>query len=617
MILPPRWLGCPRRGDVVADKFLPFKTPLDDRYDDLVEAGEQWKFSLLFGYLKSRSINLGMVIDLTKSGRFYDSRELEKYNVAHHKLACAGHEESPTTEQVALFIHVCRQFFLANPGAVIGVHCTHGFNRTGFLISAFLCEEAGYSIEVALQQFSRARPPGILKEHYLQDLCKRYDGDPSFFAAPELPDWFHADNVPSTVGETSYGLGDTGSTAAGDGRQPAAGNGQQFFSRKRKHSATLAPPSVSLEGIESVMSVTEHVEELQRRLCELCRSPVPNIVFPGAQPVSLDRDTIKYFESKPYRVSWKADGTRYLMMILSASNTYLFDRKLTVFHVPQVAFPGRTSPHVKDTVVDGELVFDDEQGTKVPRFLMYDIVTLDGQDVGKFGHVDRHAIIERELLRPRDEMERTGRLDKRKEPFRIRIKPFWDIERTKERVLEQVIPVLNHPNDGLIFSPANEGYQMFTNPDLLKWKPPELNSIDFLLKIVKENRLGELPTRVGELYVVGQDVRVGTIKLTKELKTLHNKIIECTVKDQQWSFMRVREDKDKANSYSTYESVWKSLQQPVTKEILLDFIAKRRYRVSQPSKPKPQLKRPSAQQPNQQQSQQQGLMPPPPAPAQV
>jgi len=37
--------------------------------------------------------------------------------------------------------------------------------------------------------------------------------------------------------------------------------------------------------------------------------------FPGSQPVSLDRDRIRLLQEKPYKVSWKADGTRYMMLI--------------------------------------------------------------------------------------------------------------------------------------------------------------------------------------------------------------------------------------------------------------------------------------------------------------
>lgn len=37
--------------------------------------------------------------------------------------------------------------------------------------------------------------------------------------------------------------------------------------------------------------------------------------FPGSQPVSLDNDNIRLLQERPYKVSWKADGTRYMMLI--------------------------------------------------------------------------------------------------------------------------------------------------------------------------------------------------------------------------------------------------------------------------------------------------------------
>lgn len=32
--------------------------------------------------------------------------------------------------------------------------------------------------------------------------------------------------------------------------------------------------------------------------------------FPGSQPVSMDIHNMKLLRTKPYRVTWKADGTR-------------------------------------------------------------------------------------------------------------------------------------------------------------------------------------------------------------------------------------------------------------------------------------------------------------------
>ena len=38
-LLPPRWLHCPRKGQPVVGIFLPFKTPLDDKF----KVGDQYK----------------------------------------------------------------------------------------------------------------------------------------------------------------------------------------------------------------------------------------------------------------------------------------------------------------------------------------------------------------------------------------------------------------------------------------------------------------------------------------------------------------------------------------------------------------------------------------------
>ena len=71
------------------------------------------------------------------------------------------------------------------------------------------------------------------------------------------------------------------------------------------------------------------------------RWPGGNLRFPGGQPVSLDRQNISLLHEKRYWVTWKADGTRY-MMLLCRWGVYLIDRAFNVRRV-QVMLP-RTSP---------------------------------------------------------------------------------------------------------------------------------------------------------------------------------------------------------------------------------------------------------------------------------
>jgi mRNA-capping enzyme len=72
----------------------------------------------------------------------------------------------------------------------LGVHCTHGFNRTGFLICVYLCRESDMSIDAAIDIFSKARSPGIYKQDYLNELLRKYgDESSATITAPVRPEW--------------------------------------------------------------------------------------------------------------------------------------------------------------------------------------------------------------------------------------------------------------------------------------------------------------------------------------------------------------------------------------------------------------------------------------------
>ncbi|KAF6115885.1 RNA guanylyltransferase and 5'-phosphatase [Phyllostomus discolor] len=62
------------------------------------------------------------------------------------------------------------------------------------------------------------------------------------------------------------------------------------------------------------------------------------------------------------------------------------------------------------------------------------------------------------------------------------------------------------------------------------------------------------------------------LKVTKELKQYDNKIIECKFENNSWVFMRQRTDKSFPNAYNTAMAVCNSISNPVTKEMLFEFI---------------------------------------------
>ncbi|OEL31828.1 hypothetical protein BAE44_0007153, partial [Dichanthelium oligosanthes] len=71
--------------------------------------------------------------------------------------------------------------------------------------------------------------------------------------------------------------------------------------------------------------------------------------FPGSHPVSLNRDNLQLLRQRYYYATWKADGTRYMMLGLHDT-----------------------------TLLDGEMVIDTVPGSGLKRrYLAYDLMALD------------------------------------------------------------------------------------------------------------------------------------------------------------------------------------------------------------------------------------------------
>uniref|UniRef100_A0A8C9ZL91 mRNA-capping enzyme n=1 Tax=Sander lucioperca TaxID=283035 RepID=A0A8C9ZL91_SANLU len=513
-------------------KFLPMKTMLGPRYDDQVAEENRFHPSMLSNYLKSLKVKMGLLVDLTNTTRFYDRNDIEKEGIKYVKLQCKGHGECPSKETTSMFIRLCEHFVEKNPTELIGVHCTHGFNRTGFLMCAYLVEKMDWSIEAAVAAFSQARAPGIYKGEYLKELFRRYGDEEDAPPAPALPEWCFDDDDD----------GDEGGSVSLNSIQVQPSVFLLLFSSQG---------AVFLEGItvKGVTQVTTQPKlgEIQRMCQRMAESG-----FPGAQPVSMDRQNLRFLEQNPYKVSWKADGTRYMMLINGKNEVFMIDRDNTIFHIANLEFPFRKDPrvHLSNTLLDGEMIIDKVNGQPVPRYLIYDIIKFNGQPVGQCDFGIRLLCMEKEIISPRMEKMKTGQIDKTKEPFSVRNKPFFDIHAARKLLEGSFTSQVSHEVDGLIFQPCGR-YKAGRCDDILKWKPPNLNSVDFRLKITKVGGEGLLPQTVGLLYVGSYDRPFAKMKATKELKQYDNKIIECTFANNTWVFMRQRVDKSFPNSYDT------------------------------------------------------------------
>jgi mRNA-capping enzyme len=423
-------------------------------------------------------------------------------------------------------------------------------NRTGFLIVSYLVKEMDCSLEAALKQFADVRSPAIYKD--LREVFQSHGDINDMPLPPELPDWCK---------EYDDSNGDGGSS------------GRQMRSEIQKLNPTF------MRGVSGVTPVTaqSELQRIQQKVQDFCGLQTKG--FPGSQPVSMDINNIKLLKERPYRVSWKADGTRYMMLILQEHKIYFINRNNCVFQVSGLKFPHRKDldRHLVNTLLDGEMVIDKVNGQDIPRYLAYDIIKFDGHDVSRSPFPARLGCIEKEIVQPRNEATKEGHIDNSSEPFSVRLKQFWDITQAGSLLSDKFIKTLPHDTDGLIFQPSKDPYVAGPCSEVLKWKPLSHNSVDFLLKIHTEKGLGIVTIDVGDLYVGGIPRLFGTMKVNKTLKEFHNKIIECRFQDNRWVFMRERTDKSFPNSLTTALAVCYSINNPVTTDILLKYIAKHRW----------------------------------------
>ena len=543
---------------------MPLKTPLDDRFTSQMASKHLFTPSMFLDSFRSSSQRIGLWINLAFTDRFYDKDEIEKRNIKYVKLSCRGHGETPTDAQVKTFIKICNDFVKDHPDDLIAVHCTHGFNRTGFLIAAYCVEEHDSDILAVVTEFARKRPPGIYKKDYLEELFKRYGDMDDCPPPPELPDWCYEE--PETADD--------------------AGDDESDGTPRRKEFTKKDPTFMS--GVGGVTAIVDE-KELSRIRIKVQRMVGTNLRgFPGAQPVSMTRSNIQLLSVMKYMVSWKADGTRYMLLIEDREKMYFIDRDNSVFQIHGLTFPSPSNyrdDHITDTLCDGEMVLDadpNRPGSLIPRFLIYDIIVISGKEMIRNKDFEtRFKAIKEQVIVGRDRAIVDKVLNRGSEPFGVRRKDFFDLSVT-EKVMNMKT---GHDHDGLIFQPVPEPYTGGTCPKILKWKPPHLNSVDFKCRIEKINAAGCLPETNAMMYVLGDRpnslVLYGKTKLTKsKLNTYRDydgKIVECThslthTGEDQWDVMRIRTDKSHPNSYRTAVAVCDSIKHPVTKDFVLDLV---------------------------------------------
>ncbi|KAJ2962054.1 hypothetical protein NQZ79_g2762 [Umbelopsis isabellina] len=296
---------------------------------------------------------------------------------------------------------------------------------------------------------------------------------------------------------------------------------------------------------------------LQSRVQELLK--IHHDGFPGSQPVSFEAKHLIDLQREDYFVCEKSDGVRYLMFATHTPKgpaTFLLDRNRSWFFIPHLLFPlrGKDTEYHNETLMDGELVMD----------------------------IDENKMLQQEVIQPFHAAKISA-------PFKVELKKM---ERSYGLgVVFDQMTRLKHASDGVIFTPVKLPYTPGTCEKLLKWKPAELNTVDFRIAVKwsKEHK----PIYSLEVVMQGKnfkfydhlqleqetalewkksvpDGRIGEFRYDPQWNvTIVEPGYAPTVRKGGWRFVKFREDKELANDEQVVKKILKSIQDGITKEQLL------------------------------------------------
>ena len=169
--IPEGWLDYSKMGKLVENsKIIPLRVPLKSEFKDL-RYSEKFSVQDAIEMVEDKNHLVGMVINLCFTDKYYDVTDFTKEGAAVKKIKVPGHHV-PEEKYVKEFCDVIEQFERENEKSrkVVLVHCTHGLNRTGFLICSYLIKVKGVDPVKAVESFEKARGHKIRRQNYVDAL---------------------------------------------------------------------------------------------------------------------------------------------------------------------------------------------------------------------------------------------------------------------------------------------------------------------------------------------------------------------------------------------------------------------------------------------------------------
>ena len=244
----------------------------------------------------------------------------------------------------------------------------------------------------------------------------------------------------------------------------------------------------------------------------------------------------------PYAVTDKADGERRLMYIPDNGKIYLININMNITFTGSIV---KTTEH-KNCIFDGEYVSHDKNGKFINNYLIFDIYFIDKEDVRKFPLYFVEGFKYEKKMEDKGRLEIIGKYMKDFKPVSIiRNKTNSMIFKTKQfhsntqknddgsnktifQCCQKIYDKISnggfeYETDGVIFTPIDKSVGAYSlgEPDSktweisFKWKPPEFNTVDFLISTVKDENNNDT---IKNIYETGTNLNKK--KQIKQYKTL-------------------------------------------------------------------------------------------------
>ncbi|XP_057414036.1 RNA/RNP complex-1-interacting phosphatase isoform X3 [Balaenoptera acutorostrata] len=169
--IPERWKDyLPVGQRMPGTRFIAFKVPLKKSFEKNLAPEECFSPLDLFNKIQEQNEELGLIIDLTYTRRYYKPEDLPE-TIRYLKICTIGHQV-PDDDTIFKFQCAVNGFLKENKDndRLIGVHCTHGLNRTGYLICRYLIDVEGMWPDDAIELFNRSRGHCLERQNYIEDL---------------------------------------------------------------------------------------------------------------------------------------------------------------------------------------------------------------------------------------------------------------------------------------------------------------------------------------------------------------------------------------------------------------------------------------------------------------